>query len=223
MKSQFPAFRLLVVALATAVALIACSGDGSVPDDMTNACPDGVLSYASALKPALPVDFAGTRVERADFVADGRYTFRITRTQDTFGTPCATAKDKPLCERNLDAIRVLGATCNGGAVTPAAAPAEPTPSPCVATYLVYTRGDEVGAIVTAEQARAFFGPIDTPQEAMYLASLGGETFSCSSPARPGYKTTPEGYELLAADDCVRRFLRVTREGVVTFLRTDHGC
>ena len=97
----------------------------------------------------------------------------------------------------------------------------PEPGKCSTTYLVYTRGDEVGWVTTSTEGRAFFGAIDTPREAMYLARLGGEGFVCGTAA---YAEVAEGYEVQASfNGCARRIVRVTRGGEVNVLRSNDGC
>ena len=84
------------------------------------------------------------------------------------GTPCATAKDRPACERALADTRALRTYPDGvgGGFTARSA-----------QYLVYTRGDDVGLERTDYQGygvprergiRAFFGAVDTAGEAFSL-------------------------------------------------------
>ena len=120
----------------------------------------------------------------------------------------------------------LGTTCDGLLIVPKAAPyraPEKLQGECATTYLVYTRGDEVGTVSTAAEAKALFGEIDSPQEAMFVAQFGGEVFSCNEPSPAAFTAVEDGFELLAGSKCERRFVRVSRAGVVTLVRTETGC
>jgi hypothetical protein len=64
------------------------------------------------------------------------------------------------------------------------------------SYLVATRGDQIVTAVDAAQVRALFGTIDTPEEALYLATLAGYTLSCSDSPHAQYKTDGGGYRLV---------------------------
>jgi len=150
-------------------------------------------------------------------------------TSDVRGTPCSGATDKPACEKKVAALRVLD-QCDGLAIVPkdiaAGAAAPRQTGACGAGYLMYTRGDEVGTVQTADEARAFLGIIDSPQDAFLVARLGGEYFACGNPAA-AYATVSDGFELVAtsgarAAACTRRIVRVTRDGAVQLVRQD-GC
>ncbi|HRH01212.1 MAG TPA: hypothetical protein PLR99_33475 [Polyangiaceae bacterium] len=151
-------------------------------------------------------------------------------TDDVRGVPCARAADRALCEKRVAELRLMASQCDGFAVVPKfAAPDTATPSrpqgSCTQTYLVYTRGDEVGTVSTAEAARAFLGAIDTPEEALFLAGFEGESFACGGPAPAAYSAVADGFELVASAtapdrSCQRRFVSVSKAGVVRFLRLE---
>lgn len=151
-------------------------------------------------------------------------------TSDVRGTPCSGATDRPACEKKVAALRLLSSFCDGLAVVPkvrAPGEAAPTvPGNCGIRYLVYTRGDEVGAVYSVEETRAFLGVVDAPQEAFYLARLSGELFSCSSAPPASYATVTEGYDLVAGTSasgaCVQRIVRVTKDGAVKLVKQE-GC
>jgi hypothetical protein len=104
----------------------------------------------------------------------------------------------------------------------AADPAPPRPGYCGIDALVYTRGDEMGVIRTIEEARAFFGVIDAPEEALYLVRLSGEGLNCTESAPAAYRALPEGgYEVqsTAFGRCgglvSRKILKVSSAGIIT--------
>ncbi len=60
--------------------------------------------------------------------------------------------------------------------------------------LLYTRGDEVGAVTNAEELRAFLGTIENPEEAMLIARFAqGHDVLCGT---PNTRVTDEGIEVL---------------------------
>ncbi len=241
--------RALVVALgATVCVLAACYNDNDIPSGMTPACAskdDDAPLFTNDLRPAVPVDFVGVRTETtAPRAANGAPSFPAadggpgpatpaTGTvaawsakfgSDVRGTPCSGAKDRPACEKKLATLRVLGDDCLGVPIVPLAAPSQPATQRgvCNASYLVYTRGDEVGTVRSGVDARAFFGEIDTPMEALYLVSQQGEQVQCAAPPA-AYVATQDGYELVTGSQCKRRYVSVSRSGVVGGGRTEDGC
>jgi len=226
-------------ALFVGTILVACAS--AIPDGMTAACTDGALRFANEINPARPVDFLGILRESTEpggYASTGsdprpgspQATWTAKMTDDARGTPCSGATDKAACQSKVSALRTLW-TCGGYDVVPKAAPSEVRPGPatgqCTASYLAYTRGDEVGIIASAVDARAFFGEIDTPKEAIYLAQLGGERFGCDERLPAAFAAVPEGFDLQAVGGaCTQRILRVTRQGGVSVLSTDtdqRGC
>lgn len=244
---SFRSFRHCAIpaTFAALVALVGCTTMG-IPDGMTGACESGTLLLTKGYRPAQPVDFLAYRTESTEpraataaaFPREGdsgapsptpikfEAAWTASYTADVVGTACSRATDKPACEKKLAAIRLLGTTCDGLPIVPKAAPAgapQKLQGVCAMTYLVYTRGDEVGTVTTTAEAKAFFGEIDSPQEAMFVAQLGGEIFSCDEPSPAAFTAVEDGFELLAGSRCERRFVRVSRAGVVTLVRTETGC
>lgn len=231
----------LLGALFVGTILVACAS--AIPDGMTAACTDGALRFAQEITPARPVDFVGILRESTEPLPSApaagdpqssglQAAWTSKMTQDVRGTPCSGATDKAACQAKVSALRTLR-TCGGYDVLPKAAPAEaavrpgPATGQCTATYLVYTRGDEVGILANAADAIAFFGEIDTPKEAIYVAQLGGERFGCDERLPAAFAAVPEGFDLQAVGGaCTQRLLRVTRQGRVSVVGTDtdqRGC
>jgi hypothetical protein len=246
-------FAAAALFVATAAA---CAAPSPVPDGFTSACEPVVgLRLAAGLRPAEEVDFVGFRTESTELVdapaADGPCpagaacpprptapspTSRIAQwsarfSDDARGVPCAGASNRAACEKRIADIRLMQAQCDGFNVVPKVAPARDVTRPtgnCTLSYLVYTRGDEVGTVVTSEAARTFLGEINSPQEALFLAKLSGEALSCDAASPASYAPASDGYELSSSAGsqggttgaCQRRILQVTKDGLVRFLRQE---
>lgn len=235
----------------------ACAAPSPVPDGFTSACEPVVgLRLAAGLRPAVEVDFVGFRTESTQLVdapaADGPCpagaacpprttpgsTGRIAQwsarfSDDVRGVPCAGASNRATCEKRVAELRLMASQCDGFNVVPKVAPAgDARPSgDCTLSYLVYTRGDEVGTVVTSEAARTFLGEVNSPQEALLLTRLSGEALSCDAASPASYAPASDGYEVSSsagnqsgttggAGSCQRRILQVTKDGLVRFLRQE---
>lgn len=221
------ALALVVVAGCTATV----TAQSPLPPGMTNACAGGVLQFAAGFKPARPVDFVGfrreTTVPRASPNGAEEAALTVEITSDSVGNPCANASDVGACLSRFDALHVLGDKCNGLPIVPkdaafGAPEAKPSTGNCRLEALIYTRGDEIGVIRTIDEARAFFGVIDSPQEALYLVRLSGESLVCNDGAPAAYRALPEGgYEVQstgfgACGGLVsRKILKVTPAGALS--------
>lgn len=213
------------------------------------------LRFAAGLRPEREVDFVGVRVESTVPRGGGSplpspgmpcppdaggcdptprppqelAEWSADFTGDQRGVLCGGASDRAACEKLVRELRRMANVCDGLSVVAKAAapPSEKPRGTCSLTYLVYTRGDEVGTITSAPEARAFFGVIDSPQEAMYLASLEGERFTCDAATPAAYAEIADGYEVATSpgepsSTCERRILQVSKAGVVRFVRKE-GC
>ncbi len=83
------------------------------------------------------------------------------------GTPCATAQDKAACKSKLDALR----------------PTDLQSPKAVdffdGRYVVFTRGDEVGAITTRADLQTFLAPFENPKDgALLLTEFTEHKISC---------------------------------------------
>ncbi|HQY61290.1 MAG: hypothetical protein IPF92_22025 [Myxococcales bacterium] len=183
-------------------------------------CPAGAACPPRPTTPSAP---------RTGWIAQWSARF----SDDVRGVPCSGASDRPTCERRVAELRLIASECDGFSVVPkVAAPggAVRSTGECTMSYLVYTRGDEVGTVSTDESARTFLGDINSPQEAILLAKLGGEAFSCDATSPAAYAPASDGYELSSSKvsvdpsgtpvACRRRILQVTKDGVVRFLRQE---
>ncbi len=221
-----------VLACAT---LIACgSTDDENPDatrTFEDACEGGTLNFTKGFKPEPGVDFIGFRTEKTtprqigDDPNEVEAVWSASFSGDTHGTLCATASDKADCERRVAETNLIGTTCNGAAVVPqdraVGAPEAPTPGTCARSYVLYTRGDEIGTVEGYAQARELFGTIDSPEEALYLVQLRGGAVSCGGQSPAGTIATDDGYEVRAGSRCGDGTYRVSTTGEVSY-RTPSG-
>ena len=107
------------------------------------------------------------------------------------GEKCADARDREACLARFDEI-YSDAGFNRGCL----------PASCH-SYLVASRGDEVFVIASDDELRRFFGDVDTPEEALILASAAGYHWSTEGDAaRGGYREVDGGYQVIG--------LRLTR-------------
>lgn len=167
----------------------------------------------------------GSQTEAARVVSNG---------SDSVGTACDKATDRAACQKKLEQESVIGATCQGIVVVPkvrdvAFAPETVPPRPsgtCSAAFYAYTRGDEVGNLSTRALALEFFGTIDSPEEALFLVRLSGESLSCTAEAPAAWRATADGYDVQssAVDECgevtVRKILHVTAQGTITVVSSE---
>jgi hypothetical protein len=244
-------FAKTLVSFATLALSAGCSASVGqpilppIPAGMTAACVNGEVLYAAGIKPAPNASFVGFRQETTRPKSDGSMTTvrSASFTNDVSGTVCGDSADVAACTAKLDALTVLGTDCQGQKIVAKnlsplgdseAAPsfADPSggaaaaPQPagtCFSRYLAYTRGEEVAAVRSLPEAQAFFSTIDSPQEAMYIALLNGESMSCGGSAPVAYRATAKGYEVQTSnvDRCgktiVRRIVLVAFDGTVTLL------
>ncbi len=129
-------------------------------------CTSDSYTPLTGLVPAAPADYLELR-----YAGD-------TTSGQRRGTPCATASDSARCLSALAAI----AEPRGWSVSVDG----------IAQQLVYTRGDEVGVVASADALRRFLIPIDSPADAALLATASGFRVQCDG---ANVRETPAGYEL----------------------------
>lgn len=149
--------------LAFALGMVACSNAPPASIDRTDfdllTCPDGATSSFDGLTPSTPVDYLELRT-----------SFGSTLIR---GERCGGATDLAACEQAYAEHFPPGDAWSSG-------PGGGAPAPTA--YLVFTRGDEVGA-VGASALAAFLAPIESPFDAAFLAhvaTLGGT--DCTEPS-----------------------------------------
>jgi hypothetical protein len=115
---------------------------------------------------------------------------------DRTGTVCATATDAAGCRAKVAGFRVLPATREACAAQFPSTAYEPFT--CRASYILYTRGDEIGVARTSDEIKALMATFDTLEEAMWAAGLKGLREQCAYPGSTTtlpdseYRTTADG-------------------------------
>ncbi len=127
------------------------------------------------------------------------------------GTACATAKDQAACKKALADIR------------PAAGWSQNPCPECVManTYLVFTRGDTVGAVTSRADLAAFLSPVTNWETALFLVKSNSYVLDCDG--APNGKGVADGFEVVAltgggcgqGDDIEGHLLHVSRAGEIT--------
>ena len=99
---------------------------------------------------------------------------------DKVGTLCSGAKDVAACQAKVDGFRVLPSTVEACTAQYGSVPYYDG-SQCHASYILYTRGDQVGVARTNDETKALISTIDTIGEAMWVAQTTAQyTTSCGS-------------------------------------------
>jgi len=205
--------------LVTCGAVAACGGATGGPGDVGGGSgspggqtfelcgsQNGLATFPRNITPSPAVDFLEQRDEIAfSTLGGGGGTAEDFKQTKAFiiGAACAKATDKAACDKKLAALRVLpldkptcvqkfpetGMARGGG---------------CAVQYLVYTRGDEVGAVVGKDETKSFLGTIDTPEEALWvLGSTGHWEIACGGKGSPPstIKKTNDGFEVVFQKNC----------------------
>jgi hypothetical protein len=196
--------RVLRAALVAPVALGGCGPDTtgySAPE-----CTENGELAVSGLAPSVIPDVVQLR-EVSNFGSDRQMPRLVSQS----GSVCATATDKPTCEASLAAL------------APASGFRQDCLQICLDSHLATTKGDEVSAITTLDDLKAFLGPIDTPQEALLLVYANGFNVRCGALDRGAVRPSGDGYDVIATRGfacgpgtaVTRDFLKVSRTGVVS--------
>ena len=123
------------------------------------------------------------------------------------GTLCAKATNPSACRDKTSGFRILP-TSRDACV--AQYPSNGySPTECGASYILYTRGDEIGVARTKEETKALIGTFDTLEEAMWVAqganlqvTCGGSSFGGSTPDSGWRQTADGGWDLsLTEQNC----------------------
>ena len=130
------------------------------------------------------------------------------------GTLCQTAKDRTACLAKVQGFRLLPPSRQACA---AAFPASYyTGFDCSTSYILYTRGDEIGVARTNDEIKALVSTFDTLGEALWAAQTAGYKRSCgggygNAPEPDSeYRTTPDGgWDLsLVSGECGQEIFKV---------------
>ncbi len=211
-SSRVEQLRLLFLGLvgtASAVAMPACDGDELRSEDFkTDACEGDPLH---GVTPAVPVDYLELRSDSGAQPSSGQDDVRVLASS---GFACANAVDKTKCQAALESLR------------PVDAQRPKAMGPDDRRYLVFTRGDEVGAVTSVEALRTFLAPFENPKDgALLLEEFTEHRLQCG-----GANVRPSGdaFEFFthtgfACGEGTRRDangVRIARDGTLTVVATE---
>jgi hypothetical protein len=122
------------------------------------------------------------------------------------GSMCATASDAAGCRAKVAGFRILPATRE--ACTAQFPSGYYNEIACQASYILYTRGDEIGVARTDDEIKALIATFDTLEEAMWVANGKGLRARCGSgtggsdplPESEYRRTDDGGWDLSLIDD-----------------------
>ena len=177
--------QALKVSLASPLVFSCGAGIDTRSFDAIDCESNGSSFSISNLKPAMAVDYAELR--RLFMFGGTPDPMQKDTLLASFGTRCGTAADKPACEAALDALKGtkgFGSRCL---------------QICTEDYLATTTGDTLGTIDTLEALKAFLGTIDTPHEALLLASTRPVNFACGDKSKGAVRKTQDGFEVVGYD------------------------
>jgi len=210
--------RLTGLFASLLVPLVAgCPADDTIDEAQftENLCEQGTAALLPAVEPAEPVDYLEDR-----YAGEGDSDVHV---QAAIGTRCGGASDPVACQAAFDALPL-----ESDFLADFQAPAY--------LSLAFTRGDEVGAIGTAELLRMFLGAVDAPGDAGLLATYGSShRLNCDAPEQIG--AVEDGYVVYTrtgggcgpGDDIEAHVVHVSESGVVQVVQTeliergDPGC
>jgi hypothetical protein len=196
------------------------AGDGSVKDTGVDAsgfdldvCEGGSYLPLAKVTPAVAAGYVELRTELdASFGTDGAPATIQVVAQN--GAACAGATDAAACNKKLADLR-----SSTGWVIPGIGRQVPTHR-----YLVFTRGDAVGAVTSLDDLKTFLLDIENVKDAALLLSERGHSFVCGT---KNARKTAAGFELITktGDTCGpgtgidQHVVSVTAQGEITITRT----
>jgi hypothetical protein len=206
---------LFLRALKTTSVIAPLALSGCTPDTTGSTqvdCDEGSFPSVRGLQPSVIPDVLALRAVRTL----GGEPRGAPATLSSAGTACATATDAGVCQSSYDAL------------APASGFAASCRQLCSDYHLAITRGDEVRAIASLDELKAFLAPIDTAQEALLIAFAHGYGFDCTRIDRGAAKATGSGWDVIATSGStcgpgtayVRNYLSVTAEGALTEQRNE---
>ena len=124
-----------------------------------------------------------------------------------FGTLCAKHSNPAECNAKIAGLRVLPTTREECAKAYPASTYNQVA--CSVTYIVYTRGDEIGVARNVEETKALINGVNTFGEALWAATTNGKLELACGTNQPGvpqsqYRTTEGGgydLQLVEAENC----------------------
>jgi hypothetical protein len=206
--------RVLLGAMAASIA--ACSGtkesttvETGGPLSSPFVCSSGQETY-EALRVATQRDYLELRRVNLDNGTDASVPKPVVEL--AAGTKCGNASAPASCTTAVDALSAssfLFPSCGG--------------CPGGGTYLVFTKGDEVGKVTSGAELRSFLGTIDAPAKAWLQVTNANYDINC----KQGWiREAADGYVILASkmlSDCPIQtqdvVLHVARDGSITVTDT----
>jgi hypothetical protein len=176
-------------------------GDPAFADESSFACEAPLPPVLDGVTPAQPTDYLELREQswaREDSSGDAGGLPATGTAVASRGTACATAADKSACTTKLAALSLggdqTGWLTDGDILGPGVAGSYKK------QFLVFTRGDTVGALYNTGEVATFLGPIDTLEDARLLLATKNQALSCTSdPAKSGWRKNEDGsWELMIA-------------------------
>lgn len=159
----------------------ACGGrTGSVLQGMRITPPiDGAMQRTESAFKALREGVGGDTVSNPD---DGDDLWTAT-TLETVGTLCATATNRAACTEKVQGFRVLPPTRDACYASYGNSLAYDGRS-CSTSYILYTRGDDIGVARSLDETRVLMAPFDTLEEAKWAVETAQYAFNCASESGP---------------------------------------
>jgi len=206
-------------------------GGGGPTPEFTPLCEAARTSFLEGLKANPAIDGAVMRTENAFAVtatfgpggvvptgADDQGDLWEGTNGESVGNLCATASDPNACREKVQSYRALPAT---RAACVASYPSPYGPRACSLSYILYTRGDEIGVARNDDEKKALVGAFDTLTEVLWATSKQGYSTACGGYPQgvdeSKYRTTDDGgYELtlLKYENCGKQMFSVV-------VRVDH--
>jgi hypothetical protein len=205
---SFRAVQLRTLFLGIAATVAACGGSREedsirASDFATNVCEGGWLD---GVTPSAPVDY----LELASVTLGGNPEDAPKIIEQT-GSRCGTATDKARCEAAIAALDLPKSQ-------------RFSLQYFETRYLIYTRGDEVGAITTSDDARRFLSPFENAKDAALLVrAFTGPSLHCEV---TNTRRSGDGFEFYATSgstcggDVHDDVVRVSRDGAVEVVATE---
>ena len=201
------------------------AGDPSFADEGSFACAAPLPNIVGNLSPVTPVDYVELRTQALIANDDGGAIGAPTASA-THGTACATATNHDACTTALGALAIASAVDGWGLDDNAIGPGNVGTRP--RQLLVYTRGDEVGALRTPTAVTQFLGSIDSIEEARLVLATHSQPLVCTTaPRKSGWRMNADGsWEVLVVGATCgslisyRTRYNVSKTGVVSEVAKD---
>ena len=157
-------FRSITALTLTGGALTACSSSSVSRDGLsTNVCEGSVYNPILGVTPKVAVDYLEFRGTQTQYLKD------MNKTQ---GVPCDKAVDKAKCAKAFGELQPAGGLrCRDAGCQ----------------LIVYTRGDQVGAVTNKDELLAFIS-VQNEHDAALVAWSEGHDIPCNDGANAGAVT-----------------------------------